>query len=244
MPTRFTPLEHGSGGVPGLPEPADLADLWLGHALSCLFDACEVPLADRRRLVEAGGSGPGPGPGLERDDADSRRARLDSCRLAVLFGALAVEARLDRLLRCGDATDWPAVAHLPPAERFSIARRLLDGFESAPEDAGLARLAVELFALRGELVDAVGRPGAAMVELAPEFSPSRTDAMVGASARLCDFLASLAGEGESATAPIVEHVAAALVRRASDLSPAAAGPPRPVEAWTADVEFPPDLVGS
>ena len=233
---------QGTDIAPGWPEPADLADLWLGHALSSLFDACEVPLTERPILVESGAVSPELRVKLQLDTPEARLARLDSCRLAVLFAALAVEARLDRLLRRCDATDWPAVAHLAPVERFRIARRLLDGVEPLPEEAGLDGFAVELFDLRNELVDAVGRPGAAMTEMSPEFSPSRASAMVSAGARLCDFLAMLAGGIESATARIVLQASGALSRRAAELT--ASGSRRLEWDSGADVDFPPDLIGS
>jgi hypothetical protein len=87
----------------------------------------------------------------------ARLDRLDSCRLAVLFGALAVEARLDRPLRHFDATDWPAVAHVAPAERFRMARRLIDG-EAAREDSELYDLAVDFddrYWLEGNVYEAI-----------------------------------------------------------------------------------------
>ena len=230
----------------GLPEPADLGDLWLGHALFCVLDAFEVPVEERRALIEARGSPYGLMARPLQGDAEARLERLDSCRLAVLFGGLALEARLDRLLRRSDATDWPTVAHLPPAERFRMSRRLLGGADSARwDDPAVLELAVELFELRDELVDAVGQPGAALLEMSPEFSPTRAGAMVGASARLCTFLAALVGEADSGTAHLVEQTIPALTRWASDRSqPRAGGTYEPGWEWTNAVDSPPDLAGS
>ena len=244
MSTRVTRGQDRVGVVPGMPDPVDLADLWLAHALSCLLDACDVPLADRRGLIETGAPSPELAARAAADNAEARIERFDASRLAVLFAALAVEARLDRLLRQCDAADWPAVAHLAPAERFRIAPRLLDGLESATADSGLYNLAVDLFNLRDELVDAVGRPGAALTEISSEFSPSRTRAMVSASAKICDFLATLAHEVKSGTAHLARETADALTGRADAVS--AVGPPRPEldRGWSRDIDFPPDMVAS
>jgi hypothetical protein len=220
-----------------------LADLWLEHALSCLLDVCEVPLAERRGLV-ALATAPSPLSSAMQDDAQARLDRLDRCRVAVLFGALAVEARLDRLLRHSDATDWPAIAHLAPAERFRLARRLIDG-GSEPEDSELYFLAVDLFELRDELVDAVGRPGAALEDMSPEFSSARTRAMVVASARICEFLKRLAGEAQGATEELVQRAGEALTQRADAVAgvlPSAA--PEPTWEWNRNADFSPGVVGS
>jgi hypothetical protein len=99
-----------------------------------------------------------------------------------------------------------------------MSRRLLGGIDPAPADPRLFDLAVELFDLRDELVDAVGQPGAALLELSPEFSPTRAGTMVSASARLCHFLAALAGEAESCTSHLVEQAIPALIRWASERS--------------------------
>ena len=47
-------FEDRPGVISGMPDPMDLADLWLAHALSWLLDACDVPVAQRRVPVEAG----------------------------------------------------------------------------------------------------------------------------------------------------------------------------------------------
>ena len=69
--------------------------------------------------------------------------------------------------------------------------------------------------------------------------------MVGASARLCTFLAALVGEADSGTAHLVEQTIPALTRWASDRSqPRAGGTYEPGWEWTNAVDSPPDLAGS
>ena len=162
----------------------------------------------------------------------------------MLFAALAVEARLDRLLRQRDAADWPAVAHLAPGEKFRIAPRLLDGRESVKVDRGLCNLADDLFTLRDELVDAVGRPGAALTAISSEFSPSRTRAMVSASATICDVLTTLAHEVKGGTARLVRETADALTRRADAVSAVGSLGPELERGWSEDIDFPPDIAAS
>lgn len=240
MSTQSVHARGRQATVPGVPEAADLADLWLTHALSCLLASCGVPASAGRALVEDGICDSEPI--LVAESVDARLDRLDNARLAVLFAALAVEARVDRLLRNSDATDWPSIAHLAPPERIRLARRLLDGPEDAARDMELYKQAVDLFGLRDELVDAVGRPGAALTERAQEFGPVRVRATVEAGARLCEFLAALADERESRVATVVREAAETLTRRAAALS---TGAPSAAQApWEWAVEFPPDLVGS
>jgi hypothetical protein len=230
--------------VSGMPDPVDLADLWLMHALSSLLDACDVPRADRQRLVESRESGTAlriwPVSGKET----GRLQRFDASRLAVLFSALAVEARLDRLLRHCDAADWPAVKHLAPEEKLRLAPRLL-GREDRVDDSPLWGVALALFHLRGELVDADGKPGAALAELSPDFSVSRAREMVAGGAKICSYLAGLADEHGRGASSIVEETADALQRRAVALST------RELPAspdWRSgrdnDADFPPNIVGT
>jgi hypothetical protein len=236
-------FEASPGAIPGMPDPMDLADLWLVHALSWLLDACDVPVARRRLPLEAGDLTFWLPPNGAFDNARRCVERLDASRLAVLFAALAVEARLDRLLRQRDPSDWPAVAHLATGEKFRLAPRLLDGSESLKADRRLCNLADELFTLRDELVDAVGRPGEPLTATSPKFSPSRTRAMVGTSARICDFLTSVAHEVKGGTARLVREAAEALAQRADAVS--AGGSLSETElGWSEDIDFPPDFAAT
>lgn len=242
---RVERLEDRLGVAAGFPAPVDLADLWLLHALAHLLDACEVPAPDRRELVESGiDAGIVPAESEATGEA-AQLERLDASRLALVFGALAVEARLNRVLRRCDPSEWEAVAHLVPAEKFRLAPRLLAALASAPKHAALCDLAVELFAVRDELVDAAGLPDAALEVTSSRFGPRRARVMVEASAKICGFLATLTDEDDSGTAGLVQKAAFALARRTDVLSLV-----RPLTAphwdWegNGDVDFPPDLIGS
>ena len=243
MAVRVARLEDRVGVVPGLPGAADLADAWLVHALACLLDACDVPEADRRTLVASGVDSFRPDTEA-RPDAAASPARLDACRRALVFAALALEARLNRALRQSDASGWGAVARLAPAERFRLTPRLLDELGGEADGAELRGLVAELFYLRDELVDAGGSPGAALRDPAAQFTAARARAMVEASAEACCLLAPLTGEPETGTAQLVRRAAAALAHRAEH-PPAESEPgsPRWDYDWGRD-EFPPDLIGA
>lgn len=204
----------------------DLADVWLDHALTCLFDACDLP------------------EGEEVAARSTTAERLDACRCALVFAALALEARLNRALRHCDAAESRAVAHLSPAEKFRLAPRLLGEFHSAAKDATLCDLVVEIFNVRDDLVEAGASSAEALTEGASEFSPSHARALVAASAKLCWFLAALVGEDEGGTARRVLEAADGLALRA-DLLSAGRAPSLPHWDWDwGGEEFPPDLIGS
>jgi hypothetical protein len=241
LSVQSTRHEDLAGVVPGLPGAADLADVWLGHALACLLDGCEVPEDDRAALVEFGRDE------LESDDTAPDEARqlrrLDACRSALALSALAVEARLNRVLRRCHAAEWSALLRLSPAERFRLAPRLLDELEWAARDAELSDLVEQVFAAHDELVDAAGSVGAAFPPTRSRFGPDRARDTVEASAELCCFLADLTGEDEGA-APAVREAARALRSRAWRLSGAA---PRRTEqelGLNGFGDFPPDVIGS
>lgn len=233
--------------VPGMPDVVDLADVWLVHALACLLDACDVPETDRRRLVESGIDAFEPEI-LARStatDESVRLERLDACRRALVFAALALEARLNRVLRRCDAAEWRVVAHLAPVEKFRLALRPLAGPECATKDAELSDLVVQVFSGRDELVDADGPTGLALTDASSRFSPSRTRAIVEASAKICAFLATLTGGDESGTARLVWETAAALAQRADFLAVVRpSSSPRSDWGWNGFGDFPPDLTGS
>lgn len=239
MSVRATRFEGRLGVMRGMPAAADLADLWLVHALTCLLDACDVPEPERLKLIGAG-----------IDDFESkitsrstatqeveRLARLDACSLALVFAALALEARINRALRACDPAEWRAVSHLTPAEKFRLAPRLLDELDSATEDAELCRLVVEVFDMRDDLVDAGGSPRSEF-----HIGPSVARAMVEASAKVCSFLATLTGGDESGTALRTQKAAEALTHRADALA-LARPPTRPdrKQSSNGDADFPPDL---
>ena len=200
--------------TPQLVEGADLADGWLDDALGALAAAC---------------------------DAD-RPDRLDAARRAIVFAALALEARVNRVLACADPAEHDALAHLSPAERFRLAPRLLAHLEAAAEDAALCELVVEVFRARDELVDGDGVWHAA--DATERFSPNRARAIVEESARICCFLATLAETIPVVTAKHVWHAAGSLTEHADRLS-AARAPALPRWDWDWDDDaFPPRLIGS
>ena len=189
---------------------SDLADHWLGHALGAV-----VALGDEAR------------------EADGRD-RLDDSRLAIVFAALALEARLNNVLHCCDADERHALERLAPAEKFRLAPRLLAELGAEAEDAALCELVVEIFAARDGLVGANG--GARPV------GPAFARAIVEESARICAFLASLVEGIPAATAVHVREEVSALAERSEHLS---AGEPVRLPRWEWEWdEFPPDLIGS
>ncbi len=239
MSVRATRFDGRLGVMRGMPAAVDLADLWLIHALTCLFDACDVSEAERLELIEAGIDDFEPKITSRSTAAQEaeRLARLDACSLAVVFAALALEARLNRGLRSCDSAEWQAVSHLTPAEKFRLAPRLLDGLDSAAKGAELCRLVVEVFDVRDELVDAGGSPRSEF-----HLGPSVARAMVEASAKVCSFLATLTGCDESGTALRTQKAAEALAHRADALA-LARPPTRPSrkQSSNGEADFPPDL---
>lgn len=183
---------------------ADLADIWLDKALG--------------HLVEA-----------YREEAP-RPERVEASRLAVVFSALAVEARLNHVLRDHDRAEWPAIATLAPAEKFRLAPRLLGEPESMWANRPLLDHAVRLFELRDDLVF-----GGTRNETVSRFNPGTARAMVEAGAEICCFLAVLAGDtaGQAAGRSVRESAKALH----AETPPAVLG-------LEPDDEFPPDVVGS
>ena len=235
MSVRATRFEHLAVLVPGLPGAADLADVWLVHALASLFDACEVPPESRAKLVESGAdSFDSDQFECEHDEAADLR-RVDACRRAIAFSALATEARLNRVLRRFDLPR-PSLARLVPAERFHRARRLRSAFEPV-ERAELEDLVAEVFGARGELVCESGPSTACSPEAVMHLTPSRARATVEAGAEICSCLAIVAAEEEPVTAHLVRDAAVALAGRAERVSPFAL-------TGTNGGEFPPYVVGS
>lgn len=210
---------HVAAGVaqtkkPQLVEGADLADGWLEDALAALTASCD--------------------PG--------RPDRLESARRSIAFAALALEARLNRVLACADPAEHDALAHLSPAERFRLAPRLLAHLEAAAEDAALCDLVVEVLRARDELVDGDGVWHA--VHGPARFSPARARTIVEESARICCFISTLAESIPAVTAKHVWHTAAALAGPADELS-AERPPALPRWDWDWDDDaFPPRLIGS
>lgn len=203
-------LESPARLVPGLPPTGDLADVWLAHGLASL-----LALTDRPEAIDDGGD-------------------LDACRRAIVFAALALEARLNTVLHCCDPAERHALGHLAPAEKFRLAPRLLAELSAEAEDAALCELVVEVFGARDALVGANGgdRP----------VDPALARAIVEESARICTFLASLVQGIPTATAVEVRTQVSALARRSQRLS---VGEPVRLPQWDWDWdEFPPNLVGS
>jgi hypothetical protein len=210
MSVSFAQLENPAHVVPGLPFAGDLADVWLGHALRSL-----VALSD----------------GVHEPSGEDE---LDLCRCSIVFAALALEARLNSVLRCCDPEERHALGHLAPAEKFRLAPRLLAELGAEAEDAALCELVVEVFGARDALVGANG--GVRPVD------PPFARAIVEETARICTFLASLVEGVPTATAVQVCAEVAALARRSERLR---AGAPVRLPRWDWDWdEFPPNIVGS
>jgi hypothetical protein len=236
MSVSIPRLEDGIPLVPGMPEVSDLGDLWLVHALASLLDACGVPEAKRGKLIESGIDPFRPRRAKRAaPDEMTRLERLDSCRLAVVFAALALEARLNRILRSCNPVEWGTVAALTAPEKFGLSPQLLGRREYELEAEELFPLVVELFGVRDELVDGGDAPDSVL-----RLGPSWARAMVEASARLCSFVAALTGEGESGTAKLVHHATEALERRADALA-LIRSPSRPHREPSEDDDFPLDL---
>jgi hypothetical protein len=235
-----------AGVVPGLSEAADLADVWLADALECLLDACEVPLGERLALVETGRDSiePEDAASWPAVDESSRLRRLVACRRALAFSALAVEARLNRVLRGCHADEWSALLRMSPPERFRLAPRLLNKLEWAARHAELCDRVDEVFGGRDELVGAAGSGGAAFPYEFSRLGPSRVREAVEASAEICCFLASLIGEDEG-SAPRVRDAARVLISRAEHVQlPPAADRAEYGWEWSGFGDFPPDIIGS
>ena len=235
MSVRATRFEHLAVLTPGLPGAADLADVWLVHALDSLFDACELPVASRAKLVESGVDVFDPDEFECEHDETAELRRVDACRRAIAFSALGVEARLNRVLKRFEIAR-PGLTRLAPAERFHRARRLRDRFDPV-ECAELDDLVIEVFGARGELVCESGPPTASSPQALIHLTPWRARASVEAGAEICCRLATLAAEEEPVTAHVVREAAAALATRAEHLSPFAA-------AAANAGEFPPYVAGS
>jgi hypothetical protein len=182
--------------VRDLPRPHDVADVWLVHALEHLLDACS-PIDGEHRL--------------------------DASRRAVACASLAVEARINRVLREHDPEQWRVDMLLVPLEKYQLLPRLL-GESDLTRHNELAELVVELFDARDGLVDAVLEP--------PAPTPASACGMVTAAAAVCSFL-----DDVSALGPEVERRASGVASRAAA---ATVAPPPP----DAGDSFPPDLIGS
>lgn len=248
MSVRPARHEDPAGIVPGELEAADLAEVWLIHALDCLLEACEVAADDRPALIESRCDS------FEAEDAasslavdePSRLRRLDACRRALAFSALAVEARLNRVLRRSHAgEEWAALLRLPPADRFRLVPRLLDEREREGGHAELCDRADEVFGARDELVDASGAVGALSPRDLFRLGPRRAWEAVEASAEICSFLAPLTGE-DGGSAPLVRAVAHALSARAKQVQLASTAADRAQWGldWNGPGGFPPDVIGS
>ena len=240
MSGRGMRLDQRPGLLPGTPKIADLADLWLAKGLAQLLDACSVPEGARRDLLESGidpaalDAIRGSGPVAEQAQLD----RLDASRLTLVFAELAVEARLNRVLRRHDPLEWKAIAHLATGEKFRLAPQLLGERGAAAMDAEFVPLVDELVEARNALAEAGEWPTGSPTR----FGPSLACAMLGASARICSFLATLAGEDEGEIAGVALRAASALSKRADALSLFRFRDSPYYESSPADeVEFPPDL---
>ena len=224
--------------MPGLRAPTDLADVWLIQAFEFLLDACDIPESEWSSLVDSGAESPPDAP-----VGETAAERLDASRHALVFAALAVESRLNRVVARCDPPVVKAVAHLVPADRFVLALSLLDEPEAAREHVELRQAVAELFEVRDTCAACLEHADPSLVEAAG-LTVGRVRALVEASARICNFLATLTPEHESATDELVAGRAAALVRRAERLSVE----PLPDLAhldwdWLGDT-FPPNLIGS
>lgn len=236
MSVSIPRFEDGIALVPGMPDVSDFGDVWLVHALAALLDACGVPEGRRSKLVASGVDSfkPRKAKRVASEDA-THLERLDSCRLAVAFAALAVEARVNRVLRTAKPYEWPTIAPLAAPEKFTLVSRLLDGPEHELEARELVALAIELFEVRDELVGGSGTSASVL-----RLGPSRTRAIVEGAAKLCSFVAMLAEEDESETARLAHRAAEALERRADALAlskSASSLSPEP----SGEVAFPPDI---
>ena len=236
MPVSIPRFEDGIPLAPGMPEVSDIGDVWLVHALASLLDACGVAEGRRAKLVASGTDSfkPRKPKRVTSDDA-THLERLDSCRLAAAFAALAVEARLNRVLRAAKPDEWPTIAPMSAPEKFTLVSRLLDKPEHELAARELLPLAVELFEVRDELVGGSSAPASVL-----RLGPSRTRAIVEGAASLCSLVALLADESESETARLAHRAAEALERRADALAlvKSASSPcPEP----SGEVDFPPDI---
>jgi len=236
MSVSIPRFEHGIPLAPGMPEVCDVGDVWLAHALASLLNACGVPEGRRAKLVASGTDSfkPRKANRVTSDDA-TQLERLDSCRLAAAFAALAVEARVNRVLRSAKPDEWPTIAPLSAPEKLTLLSQVLDGPEHELAAKELFPLAIELFELRDELVG-----GGGVVAPVLRLGPSRARAIVEGAARICSFVAVLADEDESETARLAHRAAEALERRADALAAvkSATGPrPEPSD----EVDFPPEL---
>ena len=236
MSVSIPQFKDGIPLAPGMPEVSDLADVWLVHALASLLDACGVPEGRRAKLVASGTDSfrPHKANRVASDDA-SHLERLDSCRLAAAFAALAVEARMNRVLQGAKPGEWPTIAPLSAPEKFTVVSGLLDrpDYEIAARE--LFPLAVELFEVRDELVGGSRAPASVL-----RLGPSRARAIVEGAARLCSFVAALADENESETARLAHRAAEALERRADALALIkSANSPSPEPGG--EVDFPPEI---
>jgi hypothetical protein len=177
-----------------LPPPLDLGDVWLEHALDRLYQACAA--------TDAG-------------------ARDDASILSVLFAGLAIESRINRIVRENDPEHWERIRSLRALDKFQLVPRLLHESNLGAHNE-LSEYVVELFDLRDELVEA--SPSA------PPPNPAQACTMVTAAARVCLLLE----EGDPAALEVLELAKAALpqARVAAAAIPAEAG------------DFPPDLIGS
>jgi hypothetical protein len=223
-----------------VPFVGDLGDLWLAHALACLFHACQVSDADRIRLLEPRAEGEPP-PALEPAAAEeiAPLERLDACRRAIVFAALAIESRLNRVLRGCGAVEQRVLAHVSPAEQFLLAPRLLGQPDSAAH-AALGDAVADVFATRGELADAADGP---LADARSRFSPTRACAVVEHGAAACRFLVTLTRDSDSGTAGVVVDAAAALAHRATELTVAELHRAADWD-WDGLGDFPPNLIGS
>jgi hypothetical protein len=177
------------------PLPVDLADAWLGRALDHLLDACA---------------------------AQEHNRSVDASRATVVFASLAVESRINRLVREHDPERWPAESQLTPLEKFQLVPRLLHESELARHNE-LAELVVEVFDLRDDLVGAG--------PCASSFDPHTACVTLAAAAEICRFL-----DADDEVAASV-RVSAESLKRSAGTAP----PPLTTAEWG---DFPPDIGGS
>ena len=241
MAAGVTPMQNRVGAVPAIAIATDLADVWLGHALASLLEACGVPEETRDALLVSGGVLEQTLPTPATTDEAEELERLDASRRAVVFAALALEARINRVLSRCDPEERLAFARLAPAQRFRLAPRLLDELEFAREDAALCDLVVEVFAARDELVDAHG----ALTRPTAGPSVDRARAIVEESAKVCGFLATLTEDVRTGPARKAWTAAGLLAGAARGAHPSSGAPlGLPQWDWDWSDQFPPSLVGS
>ena len=215
----------------GVPLAADTADVWLGKAVVHLAAACGVPGAALDDLTR-------PGLGATRLAPGARAflVRLDESRLCVLCAALAAEATVNDYIHSHRPSYRGMLDKLSPAEKFSLAPRLLSGVDPFPPGSRVYEHLVRLFALQRELVQAWPHPTApgdpADGGMSERFNPRIAHELLESVARGAKALGDLHDHPYRPTVGLALKVVDALGKRAE----AAAAVPAPTVAELEDEE--------